>query len=323
MLGFGRALTKQIEKYGLIGVFMVMMLFFWFFTESAGRFGTSANLKVVIVNAMVRGALGLAFIVPLLAGQFDLSVGYNLAFSGVMTAVAFERWGWPLWIAILVGVGCSTLVGVVNGLLVVKGGINALIVTLGMATFVDGLVRRMSDGQVVSIKNPKNDNWLVAQRDFPRPAFFVIIVAVVLWYVLEHTPWGRKLHAVGANPAAARLVGINVKKMVFSSFVLCGFIAGITGILQVARDSGGNPSNGPGYLLPVFAAAFLGSTVIKQTFNVRGTLVGLLFVVFAVNGLQLAGAKPYVEQIFNGLALLVAVLITAYIGRLRGKRMFM
>jgi ribose transport system permease protein len=248
-----------------------------------------------------------------------LSVGHNLALSAVFTAVAFQRWDWPIWLAILGGIAVSTFVGVVNGLLVVKGEINSLIVTLGTATIIQGILMRLSGGNTVVILK---ENFLTDQRAFPRPVIFVLVLAVVLWYMLEHTPWGRRLHAVGSSAQAARLVGVKVKEMVFLSFVSAGLVAGLAGILQVARDSGGNPQNGPGYLLPVFAAAFLGATVLKQTFNVWGTLIGLLFVAFAVNGLQLAGADPYVEDIFNGLALLVAVAITSYVGRVRGRRMF-
>lgn len=319
MLGIGQAFLRQAEKYGLVCVFAAMVLLFWFTTDAAGRFGTQGNIEVVLVTNMVKAAMALAFILPLLAGQFDLSVGHNLALSAVLTAVAFERWDWPLWLAIAGGIAVATLVGIVNGLLVVVGEINSLIVTLGTATVIQGLLMRLSGGNTVVILK---DSLLADQRAFPRPVLFVLVLAIVVWYLLEHTPWGRRLHGVGSNAESARLVGINVKASVFSAFAGAGVIAGLAGILQVARDSGGNPQNGPGFLLPVFAAAFLGATVLKHTFNVWGTIIGLLFVAFAVNGLQLAGAAPYIEDVFNGVALLVAVAITAYVGRMRGRRMF-
>ena len=320
MLGIGRELLRIGEKYGLVIVFGSLWLYFWLLSDAGDSFASSAQIKVVLLSNSVKICLALAFIVPLLAGQFDLAVGYNLAFTSVVAAKIVSAWEWSVIPAAIVGVMMATLMGLIVGVLVAKFEVHSLIATLGTATILEGVLNRLSEGRPVLIPV---DHALADMRNWPWPIVYGAMIALVMWYVLEHTPLGRRLHAVGSNTQAARLSGIPVKRMIIYSFMLSGFLAGLAGVLQLARDSGGNPQNGPGLLLPVFAAAFLGATAIKRTFNVWGTVIAVLGLAFTVSGLVLNGSRPYVEDWFNGGALLVAVAFTAYMGRLRGRKMFL
>ena len=145
-----------------------------------------------------------------------------------------------------------------------------------------------------------------------------MVATAVLWYVLEQTPFGRRLYAVGSNREAARLIGIGVTNKVTVSFVLSGTLAGLAGVVAVARNSGANPTVGPALLLPALAAAYLGATAFIRTFNARGTTVGVLLVAFTVSGFTLAGIEPWVKDVINGTMLLVAVAAVAALRRHSG-----
>jgi len=320
MLGIGKELLRLAEKFGLVIVFGLFILYFWLISGAGDTFASSGQMKVVLLSNAVKICLALAFIIPLLAGQFDLAAGHNLALTSVVAAKVMSSWEWSVFPSALFGLALTTGMGLIIGVLVAKFEVHSLIATLGVATVLDGVLNRLSEGRPILIPI---DHGLADLRVWPWPVVYATAIAVVMWYVLEHTPFGRRLHAVGSNTMAARLSGIPVKRMVIASFVLSGFLAGLAGVLQMARDGGGNPQNGPGLLLPVFAAAFLGATAVKRTFNVWGTVIAVLGLAFTVSGLLLNGAKPYVEDWFNGGALLVAVAFTAYMGRLRGRRMFL
>jgi ribose transport system permease protein len=204
--------------------------------------------------------------------------------------------------------------------LVAYRDVNALIATLGTSTVVAGLISLYTENQVLStgipeaLTNVGSGQWL----GVPRTLWALVFISVLVYYLLRHTPYGRYLASVGSSPTSARLVGLDVSRMVLSSFVLSGVLCGIAGVLLLARAGTANPLVGPGFTLPALSAAFLGATAIKPgTFNVVGTLLGVLFVAFSVNGLVLAGAADWVEPTFNGVALLVAVAVSTAISQRR------
>jgi ribose transport system permease protein len=165
-----------------------------------------------------------------------------------------------------------------------------------------------------ALTNMGSGVWL----GLPRTLFGLAVVALFTWYLLEHTPYGRYLHAVGSNPNAARLVGLDVDRIVILSFVISGAMTGFGGVLQVARQGGGNPQTGNFFLLPALSAAFLGATSIHPgRFNVPGTVVAVFFLATTVSGLSLSGVDNWVESVFNGTALAVAVGLSTVIGRHR------
>lgn len=309
-----------LERYGLVVVFVAIGLFFAFNSASSDTFATMSNVRTIVGNQVVLAVAALASIVPLTAGKFDLSVGATLGLSSVATAAAMSRFDAPILVAAMIGILLGAFVGVLNGLLVAKAGVNAFITTLGVATVIGGLIQWYTSGLSIIGGIPKSFTAWGTQQWFgvPRGAFVLVVISLLVWYVLEHTPFGRYLASVGSNASAARLVGLNVDRLVVWSFVMSGLLAGVAGVLQVARASGASPQIGPTYLLPALSAAFLGATVFRPgQFNVPGTLVAVFFVATTVSGMVLSGVKPWIEQVFQGIALIFAVALSTIITRHR------
>lgn len=315
--GIGSKVLDVLERYGLVVLFVLVVAYFSATTEV---FATEANFRTIVGNNSVLAIAALAAIIPLVGGQFDLSVGSVLGISSIATAAALSNFELPLLVAVLVGVGLGASIGLVNGLLVAKVGVNALITTLGVATVLSGIVQWYTEGQSIlrgipgTLTDVGSGQWL----GLPRPLFVLAAVALVVFYVLAYTPYGRYLHSVGSNPSSARLTGLPVDRIVLLSFVLSGTLAGLAGVLQVARAGLANPQIGPNFVLPALAAAFLGATTIRPgRYNVPGTILAVFFLAASVSGLTLSGFEPWVEPTFNGSALIIAVAMSTVIARRR------
>jgi ribose transport system permease protein len=317
--GVVQRLLPLVERYGLLVLVVVVIAFFSLSPESGDAFWTTNNFRNIAGNESVRAILALAAIIPLIAGQFDFSIGLNMELSAIGTAAALTNFDQPLLVAVLVGVALGAAVGVVNGFLVARVGVNPFIATLGMATIITGAIQWYTEGQSILINNQAlTDQGSGLLFGIPRPFFILLGVAVVVWYLLGHTPVGRHLYSVGSNPQSARLVGLNVPRLVGLSFVLSGFLAGVAGVLLVARQGGGNPGLGQTFVLPAFAAAFLGATAFRPgRFNVWGTVLAVFFVAFSTTGLVLSEVGTWVEPVFQGAALIIAVAISTAIARRR------
>ncbi|CAN5364679.1 ABC transporter permease [soil metagenome] len=300
------------SRYTLPALLVIIVVFFSVAPATSVSFPTSANIDAVIASNAVLAVCAMALLCPLIAGEFDLSVGANVGLASIAVAALFSH-GQSLVIALLGGIAVAMFVGAVNGFLVAKIGVSSFITTLGMTTVISGAVLAYTDGQSILDGIPSSMTSLSSEKflGVPRVATLVAIVALIVWYVLSFTPFGRSLRAVGSNASAARLVGFNVRRVTFLSFVISGLVAGIGGALLVAQAGGANPQAGPGYLLPAFAAVFLGATVSRTSgFNVGGTVIAVLFVSVSVSGLVLAGVHPWVEQVFQGTVLILAVTIS-------------
>jgi ribose transport system permease protein len=318
--GSGR-LLEWTEKYALVALFVGTLIFFSVWPRTSSTFPTGANIQNVLGNQAVIGILALAIMIPLVAGEFDFSVGSLAGLTQVLCAGFMAKQGWPVWLAILVPVLIGAFVGLSNGNTVARIGVNSLIVTLGVSSVLAGLVQWYSGGQ--SIINNISETLVQAGTGtwfgIPRTLYYLALVAIAIYYLLEHTPFGRYLQSIGSNREAAKLVGLPVERYVLLSFVLSGLLAGIAGVLLVARNGIANPQVGTvADTLQALAAAYLGATAIKPgRFNVIGTLVAIFFLAFTVTGLSLAGVENWINNVFNGAALFVAVLISTVIGRRR------
>lgn len=311
------------ERNALLGLLLAVGAFFALLPDSRAVFLSADNMSVLLGNQATVALLALAAILPLISGQFDFSVGANAALATVLCAGFMSRNDMNALVAVVLCVLISALVGLVNGVLVTRFGLNAFVTTLGMATLLGGIVQWYTGGQTIleGISIRLVNFGSIAILGVPQVVYVVLGVAAVLWYVLTHTPFGRGLYAVGANPRAAALVGIRTGRYVTISFVMAGAVAGLTGVMQLARVGSATADGGTSLLFPALAAAFLGVTAVRPGFfNVVGTLIGVLFVSVAVSGLTLAGADAWVSPVFNGAALLVAVGLSTWLGRHRGAR---
>jgi len=310
------------ESNALLALLIVIGAFFAVLPRSRDVFLSADNLAVLLGNQATVAMLALAAIIPLVSGYFDFSLGANAALSTVLAAGLMSRHDVPLLVACAACVVVGALIGLVNGVLVTRFRLNAFVTTLAMATLIAGLIQWYTGGQTILQGISPGLVTFGSTNLFgvPEVVYVVGVVAAILWYVLTHTPYGRSLYAIGANPQAAMLVGIRSDKYVAISFVMAGVIASLTGILQLARIGSATADSGNSLLFPALAAAFLGATAVRPGFfNVVGTVIGVLFVSVAVSGLTLAGASSWVSPVFNGAALLAAVGLSTYLGRHRGR----
>jgi ribose transport system permease protein len=319
-LGASAAL-RWLERYSLLVLLILTLVFFGFvWGRTAPTFMTLANFQNILRSQTVLAVLALGVIVPMVCFQFDLSIGNVAGLASVFTAAAFAHLHVALPVGILIGIGIGVLAGIVNGAVVTRLGVSSFIATLGSAAVITGVVNWYTGGVSIirGIPSQLTDfgggNWL----GIPSPFYVVILVALLVYYLLEHTPYGRNLHAVGSNLEAARLVGLNIPRLVFLSFVVSGTAAGLGGVLLVADSGAGNPSVGSVFTLTALTAAFLGATSVKPgRFNVLGTMLAIFFLATAITGLTFAGVQDYINDLFTGFALVLAVGISVVLNRRR------
>lgn len=284
----------------LIGVFAVWV---------PDTFLTSTTLRSVLTEQAVTAIVAIAVVIPLAAGHFDLSVGYTLGASSIAATWLMGPQGQPVWLAVLFALGVVLVVGLINGFLVAGLGIGSFIATLGVGSCLQAFISWLSDGQqIVELPPGFQDLALTEVLGIALPVFYLLVLAVLAWYVLEYTPLGRRLYATGAGEDAARLAGVPTRRLVFFSLVVSALLAGIAGIVAASRVGAGSPEVGPAYLLPAFAAAYLGATQLRPGRpNIWGALLAVYVLATGVKGLQLAGAPFWIPDLFNGVALLLAV----------------
>jgi ribose transport system ATP-binding protein len=276
-------------------------------------FLTASNFQTIFSSQAVLAVIALGLIVPMTAGDYDLSIASVTGMSAMIIAVLNVLHGWPVALAILVAFAASLMVGVVNGFVTVIFGIESLIVTIGMGTFVAGLTLWISNSDTVSGISQNLVNPIVVWRVLGIPVAFnhALGVALILGYVMEFLPVGRRLLMVGRGREVARLSGMHVNRIRFLAFVCSGGIGAAGGVLLAGTSGAADPSSAAGLLLPAFAAVFLGATAIfPGRFNVPGTLIAVYFLATGITGLQLLGAQTYVQNLFYGAALVGAVVFS-------------
>lgn len=309
---------ELVERGALPLIFVALVIFFSVNETSGEVFRSGANIRVILANQSVTGLVALAMIIPLCCGYFDLSVAAIAGLANVTSAALIGTHGWPVALGILGALVVALIAGTVNATLVARLKLSAFVITLGTFTLIGGLLVWYTKGATISEGLPASlGNWGSATYlGLPRPFWLLLVVALILWYVLMHTPFGRKLESIGSNERGARLVGITVDRHIFLAFLGSSLLAGIAGVLLTSRSGGADATTAQGYLFPALAAMFLGATTIRPGFyNVWGTLVGVYFIGMAVSGLTLLGATSWVQPVFNGTALIVAVALSSFIGR--------
>lgn len=272
-------------------------------------FLTSLTVNIIANEQAITAIIAIGLLLPLAAGVFDLSIGSVAALSAVVVADLTATRGVPVLPAIAITLAIGLVVGALNALLIVGLGIDSFIATLAMSSVLVAPTRWISGDQIV-IGVPDSLTRLTRGSVFGLPvvATYMIVLAVAVWYVLEHTPVGRRIAATGAGPEAARLAGVKTKRLTFGALMTSSTLAAAAGVLLASKLSSATPDLGAAYLLPAFAAAFLGTTQIKLgRFNVWGTLLAIFLLATGAKGLQLAGAADWITNLFNGLALIIAV----------------
>lgn len=259
-----------------------------------------------------------ALLCTIIVGEFvDLSVPAVFGLSATIVPVLVVTHGWPVWAATVMALLGAVLVGVVQGFLVVTVGVNTIVVTLGMSTFLEGISLWMSDLNTISGLPAGFSNLALADvGGLPISFYYGIVVMLVFAYLLWFTPLGRHMRFVGASREVSRLSGVRVDRIRFGSFVVAGLLSGAGAVITVAALGGYNASSSDSYLLPVFAAVFLGTALLEPgRFNPIGTLIAIYFLATGILGLQLLGLQSWVSQVFYGGVLVVAVTIATLLRR--------
>jgi ribose transport system permease protein len=311
------------ERYALLLLTAGICLYFSVAPASSAVFASLSNVNVVLGGQTAVLMIAIAAVFPLVAGHIDFSLGATTAASMVLAAGLMSRHDVPLPVCVVACFAFGAVVGLVNGVAVTGFGMNPFVTTLGVATLLGGGILWYTDGQTIfqGISPDLRIFGSSTVAGLPQVTAVVAVVALVAWYVLTHTPFGRSLYAIGSNHVAARLVGLRVGRNVLLAFVISGTIAGAAGVLQLSRTGSATSDSGTALLFPALAAVFLGATAIRPGFfNVVGTVIGALFVSFSVSGLTISGADTWVSPVFNGVALLVAVGLSTWLGARRRAR---
>lgn len=282
-------------------------------------FLTSATLHSVAAQQAIVAMLAIAVLIPMVTGAFDLSVGANINLSTVVVVVLQTQHGYSMWTAIFVAVLVGTVIGATNGAIVVALKVNSFIATLGTASIISAIQVIVTDGS--QPLPPLTDGWRrLTQQDvlgFQVVVVYVLLLALLAWWVLDQTPAGRYMYAAGGNEDAARLAGVNVGAWRWMALTASGAIAGVAGVLY-ASLSGPSLAYGATLLLPAFAAVFLGSTQLHPgRFNIWGTMIAIYVLATGVKGLQLVTGEQWINDFFNGVALVCAVAFAGWRQRVK------
>ncbi len=302
---------KETERFALVGAWLLLVVIFGVLMPDS--FLSWRNFSTMFGSQAVLVMLTLALIVPLTSGDFDLSGASILTMSSMLIAVLNVREGMPIVPVIAIALFAGAVIGAVNAFFVLYFRIHSLIVTLGIGTFVNGMVLWLSASQTISGVSMDLVSWVIINRLFgiPLAFFYALILAAAIWYVLEFTIPGRKLLFVGRGREVSRLNGIDVDRVRGVSFVVSGVIAALAGVMYAGMTGSADPLSGLSLLLPAFAAAFLGATTISPgRFNAFGAVIAVYFLVTGITGLTMMGADAYVQNLFYGGALVIAVALS-------------
>jgi ribose transport system permease protein len=305
-------LNLGLDRFSGLYLWAAFVIAFGIWTP--GLFLSIATVHSIASSQAVTGMLGIAVLIPLVGGVFDLSVGATVNLSAVLAASLQVNQHLGMWPSILLGIASAVVVGILNGFFVVVLRVNSFIATLGMATVVAAVQQIVTNE--AQPPPPSLPAWTaLAQRSvggFQVVVLYFLVIVLLAWWLLDFTPMGRYLYAIGGNAEAARLSGIRVGKWRWISLILSAGIAGIAGVLYSSQN-GPSLTFGAALLLPAFAAAFLGSTqLFPGRFNVWGLVIAVFVLATGVQGLQFVTGVQWLGDMFNGVALLVAVGFAAW-----------
>lgn len=303
--------AEYVERYGLIVV--LLLLFGLFSFLKPGTFLTWGTISTILGSQAVLVVVTLGVIISLTANDFDLSIAYTMTLSSMALAVLNVNMGVPIGWAILISIALGAVVGLINGFFIIVFRIHSLIVTLGVGTFLHGLTLWMSDSNTISGIDPILSSVVIVNRLFGIPLvfYYAILLAAAVWYGFEFTAVGRRVLFVGRGREVARLSGIHTDRLRWGCLVVSGLFGSFAGILYAGTQGAADPISGTSYLLPALAAAFLGSTsIIPGRFNPWGSTIAVYFLVTGITGLIFLGMSSFIQDIFYGGALVLAVALS-------------
>lgn len=315
----GRVLAWFRQNIGILIGLAALMAIVSLFSES---FFTASNmwniLRQISTNALL--AFGMTFVI--LIGGIDLSVGPLLAFSGVFAAYVMGTLGWPIWAAIAGSIILSSMVGMLNGVIVTKTGIAPFVVTLSVQQIFRGFAMLLANGAPIRIRDQAFINigtTYIGPVAFP--VIYMVVIMALCYVVLNKTQFGRHIYALGGNKTAARFAGIRTQRIEVMVYALSGFLAGVAGVVLAARMTAGVPATGDGYECDAIAAVVLGGASFTGGIGtIGGTLIGAIIIGVLNNGLNMLNVASFWQYVAKGVVILLAVMVDVLRKQSKDKR---
>lgn len=303
-------IQKLLAPLGLIIIFIV-------FSIISDNFLTQSNIMSILLSTTVSGVLAIGMTYCIIGGGMDLSVGTNMTFSMIVMARLMTESGLPVFVCIILGILCGTLVGVINGILVAKVNIPPFIQTLGMMYVCKGAALVISGTRPVYLDTNyflkvTTGSLLGDLTGLPVPngAVILLLICILAYFLLNKTVFGRYIYSIGSNEEATRLSGINVMKWKLAAYAMCGTMAGVAAMLTCSRLASAQPSLGAGYEMEAIAACIIGGASPKGgEGSVQGTVIGAFLMTVLINGLRIMSVPSEWQTVVEGVVIIVAVYI--------------
>jgi ribose transport system permease protein len=302
----------MLSRYGLLLAFAVTIVVFGIIEPDS--FLTIQNLKSILTSAAPLLIVAAGLTVVLVMADFDLSIGAMIGLGGATAVVLMSKAdvAWPLAIVVALLVGVAA--GAVNGYLIAYLGGSSFIITLAMTTVLIGVEFLLTDQETIFSGIAQGYADIGQSRpllDLNTQVYVAAVVSLLIWLLLEKSEIGRYMYAIGGNPEASRLAGVRIREIRLLGFIIVAVCAAIAGILLTSLAASSTPTQGSSYLLPAFAAVFLGSAVFRPgEFNLLGTVVGVLFLGTIQTGLTMADMETAAINIVEGAILITAILVS-------------
>jgi ribose transport system permease protein len=306
------------ERFGVVLIWIVLIVVFAFWDSP--DFFTQATFQNIFGSQAVLLVLALALMIPLIVGEFDLSIVGTMSVSLSLVGYLNVLHHWAIGPAVIVAMLAGLVIGLINAFFVISVGVESIVVTLGAGTLWTGVGYAIYSTTIPNISQTLINVTTHSILGLPLVFWYAVGLVLVMWYVLSFTPIGRYLYFVGANRSVSLLSGIPVNRIRASALILSAFLSGVAGVALAGTLGSSSPSVSDAYLLPAFAAVFLGTTVINPgRFNPFGTFVAVYFLTTGITGLELHGLTGWIEDVFYGGSLVIAVALSQYAAR-RGRR---
>lgn len=296
------------QRRPLLLITLIVIVSLYMGITDSSEFATTSNLQAILLGASFPAILTVGMMLLLIAGMFDLSVGSIYALAGIVTAVAIAQHGMSTGAGILVGLVVAACAGWLNGIVVTKFGINALITTLASAGIYVGVAELIGSIGVAPVSDHfalvGESVWLGLQM----PVWIALAVIIVCAWAVSQTRYFRQYYYIGANPQTAKLSGIKSERLIVGGFTIMGLLAGLSGVLMAARLNAADPTVGANIPLQVITAAILGgASLYGGEGTILGGVVGVLFVALIQNVLIILNVGTYWQEIVIGGVLLAAL----------------
>jgi ribose/xylose/arabinose/galactoside ABC-type transport system permease subunit len=311
---------QQLLRAREAGIFLVVVVIMVILSIATPNFATASNLAIVARIIALNSIIAMGMTLVILLGGIDLSVGSVVALASVVVGYVLVKMQMPIWVSILAGLGVGALVGMFNGLLIIRTGVAPFIITLGMMGLARGFALVITKGSTIS---GLPESYLELGQGYlglvPYPVIIMLVLAVVIHIMLSRTTFGRRIYFIGSNEDAAILSGINVRRIKVIVFTICSTLAATEAIIETARMSTAQPASGVGYELTAIGAVIIGgASMMGGEGTILGTILGATLLGLITNGLILLGVSAYWQQVFSGAIIILAVALDTWRRRRTG-----